>query len=75
MELFIVLFAIGFFIFLTVSIIKDHIETNKVIRESEESAKRVEARIQQLLKKERKYDAIMKRRRGKLPNGAYGGQT
>lgn len=61
-----------FILFLIISTIKDHIETNKIIEESEKSMERADVRISELLTKERKYDAIHKHRKYKLPKGAYG---
>lgn len=61
-----------FILFLIISTIRDHIKTNKIIEESEKSMERTDMRISELLKKERKYDAIYKYRKYKLPNGAYG---
>lgn len=68
----IIILAAAIIVFLSILTIKDHIETNKTIRESEESMRRTDIRISELLTKERKYDAIHKHRKYKLPKGAYG---
>lgn len=68
----VVLLLALFLAFLFISTIKDSIETNKIIKETEESMERNDMRISELLTKERKYDAIHKHRKYKLPKGAYG---
>lgn len=40
--------------------------------EYDKSFERIKIRTKELLRKERKYDVIHKRKKYKLPNGAYG---
>lgn len=64
-----VLFLIPLFI---VSEYMAYKEINDIMEESEKSFERVQIRTKELLNKERKYDAIKKHNKYKLPKWAYG---